>query len=128
MIIIIFTKLRNSHDSSHVFFSLNQCLTTQAERVSATPRRKSVWGDQKDDLCTLMNLSSVLCNIKASDCAEMFVKEQGDMLVDAVLLILHSLKGHFSRLVSPSTVRLLKLNHYCYLYYLYCYLNYQVPL
>ena len=128
MIIIIFTKLRNSHDSSHVFFSLNQCLTTQAERASATPRRKSVWGDQKDDLCTLMNLSSVLCNIKASDCAEMFVKEQGDMLVDAVLLILHSLKDHFSRLVSPSTVRLLKLNHYCYLYYLYCYLNYQVPL
>ena len=64
-----------------------------------------MWGERKEDLACLVNLCSVLGRIKASECAEMFVKEQGDMLVDTVLLILHSLKDHFSRLVSPSTVR-----------------------
>ena len=86
-----------------MLFSLNQSLNLQADRSSA--RRKSVWGDRKDDLFTLTKLSSVLCQIKEGKCSDKFVKEQGDMLVDAVLLILNSLKDHFSRLVSPATVR-----------------------
>ncbi|KAL5267791.1 hypothetical protein ACHWQZ_G004738 [Mnemiopsis leidyi] len=96
-------NMLDGHCTPPTLDSLNQCLTAQVDRSS--PRRKSVWGERKDDLNCLMNLCSVLGKIKTCECAEMFVKEQGDMLVDAVLLILHSLKDHFSRLVSPSTVK-----------------------
>ena len=81
------------------FFSLSQF----------SQHRKSVSGHVKtDDISSLEMLCRVLRRIQNNDCEEgaggMFMKEQGDMLVDAVLLLLHCLKDYFSRLVSTSTV------------------------
>ena len=72
----------------------------------------SIQGHVKtDDISSLVILCRVLKRIQKNDDEEdskgMFAREQGDMLVDAVMLLLSCLKDHYSRLVSSTTVRLL---------------------